>query len=93
MPSVLHARPLSYAVLSEGRQGRGASSFHELTPAGRSYRASSTGPAAPSTRTPIPQISPGSPAPRVRLHQAGPEGHQTASRGVRRPARLRALSL
>ena len=42
MTSVLRKRPLSYAVLSEGRRCGFASAVHEPRPAGPPYRASST---------------------------------------------------
>ena len=57
MVSVLPARPLSYAVLPEGRRSGGASAVHEPNPAGRHYRASSTAPAVPSARTAAPRRS------------------------------------
>ena len=68
MTSVLSELPLSYPMPSEGRRRGSASAVHEPSPAGPSYRVSSTAPVGPSARATPPRRSPGSSTARVRLH-------------------------
>jgi len=68
MTSVLRKRPLSYAVLSEGRWCGSSWAIHEPSPAGPPYRTSSIAPDGTSARATSPRRSPESSASRVRLH-------------------------
>ena len=95
MTSVLRELPLSYAVLPKGHRCGSASVVREPSPAEPSYRASSTAPAGPSARATPRRRSRARvfSLARTAASQAGPEGHEAASRAVRGPPHLRALSL